>query len=152
MDAFNHVSSNVNKIYNELTKSSSSTHEVGGTAHMSLENLDEPYLYGIKYTAMPPHKRYRDMLQLSGGEKTVAALALIFSIHSFKPSPFFILDEVDAALEISNVAKVARFIKSKPQTDVGSGTGFQSIVISLKHNFYDKAQALIGVYRDSDRG
>ncbi|KAL9147307.1 hypothetical protein ABFS82_13G165600 [Erythranthe guttata] len=116
---------------------------------MSLENLDEPYLYGIKYSAMPPHKRYRDMLQLSGGEKTIAALALIFSIHSFKPSPFFIMDEVDAALDNSKVAKVASFIQSKsnPQTDAGSGTGFQSIVISLKHNFYDKAQALIGVYR-----
>ncbi|KAL8523126.1 hypothetical protein ACS0TY_013195 [Phlomoides rotata] len=165
MAAFNHISSNINKIYNELTKSNthsvggmSNTHAVGGTAYLNLENPDEPYLYGIKYSAMPPTKRYRDMSQLSGGEKTVAALALLFSIHSFKPSPFFILDEVDAALDNLNVAKVASFIRSKScggarlDQDVEFGSGFQSIVISLKDNFYDKAEALVGVYRDSDRG
>ena len=42
---------------------------------------------------MPPSKRFRDMEQLSGGEKTIAALSLLFAIHSFKPSPFFVLDE-----------------------------------------------------------
>ncbi|GFP85426.1 structural maintenance of chromosomes protein 1 [Phtheirospermum japonicum] len=163
MAAFNHISSNIDKIYNELTKSNthsvggaSSTHAVGGTAYLNLENPDEPYLYGIKYSAMPPTKRYRDMAQLSGGEKTVAALALLFSIHSFKPSPFFILDEVDAALDNLNVAKVASFIRSKSCGDSLDrdefGSGFQSIVISLKDNFYDKAEALVGVYRDSDRG
>lgn len=165
MEAFNHISSNIDKIYNELTKSNthsvggvSSTHAVGGTAYLNLENPDEPYLYGIKYSAMPPTKRYRDMSQLSGGEKTVAALALLFSIHSFKPSPFFILDEVDAALDNLNVAKVASFIQSKScggarfEQNVEFGSGFQSIVISLKDNFYDKAEALVGVYRDSDRG
>jgi structural maintenance of chromosome 1 len=47
---------------------------------------------------MPPLKRYRDMEELSGGEKTVAALSLIFAIHHFKPSPFYILDEIDDAL------------------------------------------------------
>lgn len=165
MQAFNHISSNIDKIYNELTKSNthlvggtSSTHAVGGTAYLNLENPDEPYLYGIKYSAMPPTKRYRDMSQLSGGEKTVAALALLFSIHSFRPSPFFILDEVDAALDNLNVAKVASFIRSKScggsfdHKDADFGSSFQSIVISLKDNFYDKAEALVGVYRDSDRG
>lgn len=90
MEAFNHISSNIDKIYNELTKSNtqsvggvSSTHAVGGTAYLNLENPDEPYLYGIKYSAMPPTKRYRDMAQLSGGEKTVAALALLFAIHRY---------------------------------------------------------------------
>ncbi len=58
---------------------------------------------------MPPMKRFRDMEQLSGGEKTVAALALLFAIHSFHPSPFFVLDEVDAALDNSNVSKVAAY-------------------------------------------
>ncbi|XP_051142865.1 structural maintenance of chromosomes protein 1 [Andrographis paniculata] len=165
MQAFNHISTNIDKIYNELTKSNANlvggttgTHAVGGTAFLNLENPDEPYLFGIKYSAMPPTKRYRDMSQLSGGEKTVAALALLFAIHSFRPSPFFILDEVDAALDNLNVAKVASFIRSKScggRTDhqeIELGSGFQSIVISLKDNFYDKAEALVGVYRDSDRG
>ncbi|XP_027365093.1 structural maintenance of chromosomes protein 1 isoform X1 [Abrus precatorius] len=155
MEAFHHISSNIDKIYKQLTKSN--THPLGGTAYLNLENEDDPFLHGIKYTAMPPTKRFRDMEQLSGGEKTVAALALLFSIHSFKPSPFFILDEVDAALDNLNVAKVAGFIRSKScegaraSQDADGGNGFQSIVISLKDTFYDKAEALVGVYRDSER-
>uniref|UniRef100_A0A5B7C5C0 Structural maintenance of chromosomes protein n=1 Tax=Davidia involucrata TaxID=16924 RepID=A0A5B7C5C0_DAVIN len=156
MDAFNYISGNIDKIYKQLTKSS--THPLGGTAYLNLDNEDEPFLHGIKYTAMPPTKRFRDMEQLSGGEKTVAALALLFSIHSYRPSPFFILDEVDAALDNLNVAKVAGFIRSKScegarsNQDAEGGSGFQSIVISLKDSFYDKAEALVGVYRDSERG
>ncbi|CAA6666449.1 unnamed protein product [Spirodela intermedia] len=136
----------------------SQTHPLGGTAYLNLENEDDPFLHGIKYTAMPPTKRFREMEQLSGGEKTIAALALLFSIHSFKPSPFFILDEVDAALDNLNVAKVAAFIRSKScgnmqgsQESSDGADGFQSIVISLKDSFYDKAEALVGVYRDSER-
>ncbi|KAB1200942.1 Structural maintenance of chromosomes protein 1 [Morella rubra] len=156
MDAFNHIANNIDKIYKQLTKSN--THPLGGTAYLNLENEDDPFLHGIKYTAMPPTKRFRDMEQLSGGEKTVAALALLFSIHSYRPSPFFILDEVDAALDNLNVAKVAGFIRSKScegargNQDPEGGSGFQSIVISLKDTFYDKAEALVGVYRDSERG
>ncbi|KFK34708.1 hypothetical protein AALP_AA5G181300 [Arabis alpina] len=155
MEAFNHISSNIDKIYKQLTKSN--THPLGGTAYLNLENEDDPFLHGIKYTTMPPTKRFRDMEQLSGGEKTVAALALLFSIHSYRPSPFFILDEVDAALDNLNVAKVAKFIRSKScqaardNPDADDGNGFQSIVISLKDSFYDKAEALVGVYRDVER-
>lgn len=155
MEAFDHISKGIDKIYKQLTKSH--THPLGGTAYLNLENEDEPFLHGIKYTAMPPTKRFRDMEQLSGGEKTVAALALLFAIHSFRPSPFFILDEVDAALDNLNVAKVAGFIRSKSCERIageqGSNgeCGFQSIVISLKDSFYDKAEALVGVYRDSER-
>ncbi|KAL5863837.1 hypothetical protein ACOSQ3_001351 [Xanthoceras sorbifolium] len=155
MDAFSNISGNIDKIYKQLTKSN--THPLGGTAYLNLENEDDPFLHGIKYTAMPPTKRFRDMEQLSGGEKTVAALALLFSIHSYKPSPFFILDEVDAALDNLNVAKVAGFIRSKScggtrsNQDADEGSGFQSIVISLKDSFYDKAEALVGVYKDSEK-
>lgn len=79
MKAFDHISKGIDEVYKELTKSHI-THPLGGTAYLILENEDEPFLHGIKYTAMPPTKRYRDIEQLSGGEKTVAALALIFSI------------------------------------------------------------------------
>ncbi|CAM8933284.1 unnamed protein product [Rhodiola kirilowii] len=153
MEAFSHISSNIDKIYKQLTKSN--THPLGGTAYLNLDNEDDPFLHGIKYTAMPPTKRFRDMEQLSGGEKTVAALALLFAIHSYRPSPFFILDEVDAALDNLNVAKVAGFIRSKScggarvNQEEDGGSGFQSIVISLKDSFYDKAEALVGVFRDS---
>jgi structural maintenance of chromosome 1 len=56
-------------------------------------------------------KRFRDMDLLSGGEKTVAALSLLFAIHSYHPAPFFVLDEVDAALDNVNVAKVSNYIR-----------------------------------------
>jgi len=79
MGAFDHISKGIDRIYKQLTKSH--THPLGGTAYLNLENEDEPFLHGIKYTAMPPTKRFRDMEQLSGGEKTVAALALLFAIH-----------------------------------------------------------------------
>lgn len=51
--------------------------------HKSLENTSEPYLGGIKYSVMPPAKRFRDLDQLSGGEKSIASLALLFTIHRF---------------------------------------------------------------------
>ncbi|XP_011627814.1 structural maintenance of chromosomes protein 1 [Amborella trichopoda] len=153
MEAFKHIETNIDRIYKQLTRSS--THPHGGTAYLNLDNEDDPYLHGIKYTAMPPTKRFREMEQLSGGEKTVAALALIFAIHSYRPSPFFILDEVDAALDNLNVAKVAGFIRAKSHNEKRDGEeydgqGFQSIVISLKDSFYDKADGLVGVYRDSE--
>ncbi|KAJ8527280.1 hypothetical protein K7X08_029757 [Anisodus acutangulus] len=154
MKAFNHIYGKIDKIYKQLKKSN--THHLGGTTYLNLDNEDEPFLHGIKYTAMPPTKYFRDMEQLSEGEKTVAALALLFSIHI--PSPFIILDEVDAALDNLNVAKVVGFIRSKSYggarltQDPEEGCGLQNIVISLKNNFYDKAEALVDVYRDADRG
>lgn len=79
MEAFNHILRNIDRIYNQLTWSN--THRLGGKAYLNLENVDEPFLHGINYTVMPPTKRFRVMEQLSGGEKTVAALAFLFSIH-----------------------------------------------------------------------
>jgi len=135
MDAFSKVSESIDQIYKDLTRT------VGSRAYLTLENLEEPYLEGIKYNAIPPNKRFRDMEQLSGGEKTVAALALLFAIHSYRPSPFFVLDEIDAALDISNVNKVAAYIKQRSKD-------LQFVVISLKDTFFEKADALIGIYRD----
>src|SRR4051812_33243766 len=101
-----------------------------------------PYLSGIKYHAMPPLKRFRDMEHLSGGEKTMAALALLFAVHSYQASPFFVLDEVDAALDNANVQKIAKYISEK------ASPGFQFIVISLKTALFQQSEALVGIYRD----
>lgn len=87
-------------------------------------------------------KRFQDMEQLSGGEKTVAALALLFAIHSYQPAPFFVLDEVDAALDNTNVAKIASYIRHHASND------FQFIVISLKGSLYEWYNSL--VYRDQE--
>ena len=138
-EAFGSIDSALKTIYTDMTKSSK--HPLGGNAYLSLDDSEEPYRGGMKFNAMPPMKRFRDMEQLSGGEKTVAALALLFAIHSYRPAPFFVMDEVDAALDNINVLKVCNYIRQR------SGD-FQCIVISLKDMFYERSKALIGICRD----
>lgn len=157
--AFSHISEQIGLIYKDLTRDASlpmggQAYEIPVSSHMTvillltinryldMEDGDEPYLDGIKYHAMPPLKRFRDMEHLSGGEKTMAALALLFAVHSYQPSPFFVLDEVDAALDNANVAKIANYIKDH------AGPGMQFIVISLKTGLFQGSEALVGIYRD----
>ena len=90
---------------------SDGSRDSGGMADLVLDNEEEPYLGGITYSVMPPGKRFRGMEQMSGGEKTVASLALLFALHSFRPAPFFVLDEVDAALDAKNVFRVSNYIR-----------------------------------------
>ena len=97
-----------------MTKSSK--HPLGGNAYLTLDDTEEPFKGGMKFNAMPPMKRFRDMYQLSGGEKTVASLALLFAIHSYHPAPFFVMDEVDAALDNS---KWLSFIMMKHLVGIG---------------------------------
>ena len=137
---FDIVSKNIKKIYSELT--ASRQYRTGGKAFLNHGGATHIFDDEIIFNAMPPGKPFREMQQLSGGEKSVASLALLFAIHSYKPSPFFILDEIDAALDTKNVDRVCRFIarKSKQNTQI--------IVISLKDKFFSAADSLIGVCKD----
>ncbi|KAI4692124.1 uncharacterized protein J4E84_003092 [Alternaria hordeiaustralica] len=143
MKAFNHISENIGGTYKDLTKSPQ--FPLGGQAYLDMEDSSEPYLAGLKYHAMPPLKRFRDMEHLSGGEKTIAALALLFAIHSYQPSPFFVLDEVDAALDNVNVSRVAKYVREH------ASPGMQFIVISLKAGFFQESETLVGVMRDQGK-
>lgn len=143
MKAFNHISENIGGTYKDLTKSPQ--FPLGGQAYLDMEDSTEPYLAGLKYHAMPPLKRFRDMEHLSGGEKTIAALALLFAIHSYQPSPFFVLDEVDAALDNVNVSRVAKYVREH------ASPGMQFIVISLKAGFFQESETLVGVMRDQGK-
>nr|WJN25064.1 condensin complex subunit [Farysia itapuensis] len=140
--AFYHISTQIDSVYKDLSRSKAAP--MGGSAYLSIENTDEPYLGGITYSVVPPMKRFRDITALSGGEKTMAALALLFAIHSFQPAPFFVLDEVDAALDSQNVAKVSNYIRQHASDQ------FQFIVISLKASLYERSQSLVGIYRDQE--
>ncbi|KAH8204049.1 hypothetical protein TruAng_001731 [Truncatella angustata] len=141
--AFSHIQEQISQVYKDLTRSDN--YPLGGQAYLDIEeDTDKPYLSGIKYHAMPPLKRFRDMEHLSGGEKTMAALALLFAIHSYQPSPFFVLDEVDAALDNTNVERIKNYIREH------AGPGMQFIVISLKTGLFQDSESLVGVYRDQE--
>ncbi|KAM9229322.1 structural maintenance of chromosomes protein 1B [Dugong dugon] len=135
---FEHVSVSIDQIYKKLCRNNSAQ------AFLSPENPEEPYLEGISYNCVAPGKRFMPMDNLSGGEKCVAALALLFAVHSFRPAPFFVLDEVDAALDNTNIGKVSSYIKEQTQEQ------FQMIIISLKEELYSRADALIGIYPEHD--
>ncbi|CAI4222154.1 unnamed protein product [Auanema sp. JU1783] len=133
-ECFEPVTQKIDEIYKALSRNASAQ------AFLGADNMEEPYLEGIQYNCVAPGKRFRPMDNLSGGEKTVAALALLFAIHGRNPAPFFVLDEIDAALDNTNIGKVASFIYDHAKDTM------QVIVISLKEEFYNKADALIGVY------
>ncbi|EAA07609.3 structural maintenance of chromosomes protein 1A [Anopheles arabiensis] len=128
----NHISDAIDAIYKQLSRNEAAQ------AYLGPDNPEEPYLDGINYNCVAPGKRFQPMSNLSGGEKTIAALALLFAIHSFQPAPFFVLDEIDAALDNTNIGKVASYIREKT-------TNLQTIVISLKEEFYCHADVLIGI-------
>jgi len=152
MAMFNKVAECIDGIYKELTKRVNAP--LGGSAFLALEDAGglDPFLAGVKYDVSPPNKRFRPMDQLSGGEKTVAALALLFAVHAFRPPPFFVMDEIDAALDNDNVGRVASYVRRRSRRNHDAATAdelpVQCLVISLKDNFFDRADALVGVYRD----
>ena len=131
---FKHVADGIDEIYKGLCQNPSAQ------AYLGAENAEEPYADGVTFNCVAPGKRFRPMDNLSGGEKTIAALALLFAIQSYQPAPFFVLDEVDAALDNTNIGKVVQYIKSQ------SKSRFQCIIISLKDEFFSNAETLVGVY------
>merc|ERR1711997_392814 len=138
MACFEHVSNTIDGIYKQLARNQSAQ------AFLGPENPEEPYLEGINYNCVAPGKRFQPMSNLSGGEKTIAALALLFAIHSFQPAPFFVLDEIDAALDNTNIGKVASYIESQRDK-------MNIMVISLKEEFYSHADALVGITTDTTK-
>jgi structural maintenance of chromosome 1 len=140
--AFEHIAHVIDGIYKDLTQVEGVP--LGGSAFLTtLESDQEGGLPGISFQAMPAGKRIRPMSQLSGGERTLAALALLFAIHDYQPSPFFVMDEIDAALDNVNVTRVGAYIRERAEEGE-----VQFVVISLKDNFYEKAHGLVGIHRD----
>merc|ERR1719375_1591108 len=131
MRCFRHVEASVSPNYRELTSYGG---REGGSAYLDLDDAEEPYSGGIQYTACPPGKRFFPMEFLSGGERSMASMALLFSMHSFQPPPFMVLDEVDAPFDRENTKKLIRYLKT---------VQFQCLVISLKDTFYAHSDAIV---------
>ncbi|GLH74612.1 chromosome partition protein Smc [Geothrix limicola] len=110
----------------------------GGSAHLSLEDPKNLLECGIEITAQPPGKTAKALTLLSGGEKALTAISLLFAIFHFKPSPFCVLDEVDAPLDEANVGRFAAMVQ-KMKTDT------QFIVITHQKPTMVAADTLYGV-------
>lgn len=108
-----------------------------------IDSLD-PFSDGVNFSVRPPKKSWKEVNKLSGGEKTLSSLSLIFALHYYKPTPLYFMDEIDAALDFKNVSIVADYIKKRTKDA-------QFIIISLRNNMFDLADKLIGVYKTYDK-
>jgi chromosome segregation protein len=110
----------------------------GGKADILLSDPDDVLESGIDIVARPPGKELRNLSLLSGGEKTLTALSLLFSIFKSRPSPFCLLDEVDAALDEANTERFARLVQEFADTS-------QFIVITHAKRTMSMCDVLYGV-------
>jgi chromosome segregation protein len=133
-ERFRHAFEQINKNFSELFQELFG----GGRGEMSLIEADDVLESGIDVIAQPPGKRLQNVLLLSGGEKAMAALALVLGIFHYRPSPFCLLDEVDAPLDEANVG---RFTDKVAQMAAGT----QFIVITHNKRTMEMARALYGV-------
>lgn len=113
---------------------------LGGDAELEYCDSLDPFLEGIAFSVRPNKKTWKRISNLSGGEKTLSSLALIFALHYYKPSPLYVMDEIDAALDFKNVSIVGNYIKERTKNT-------QFLIISLRNNMYELSDRLIGIYK-----
>ncbi len=109
-----------------------------GEAFLDLENKEEPLKEGMDIKVKLGTNKFLDIKSLSGGEKTLAALAFIFAIQEFNPAPFYLLDEVDAALDKKNSEKLSELIRKY-------SNNAQYVVISHNDSVISEADTIYGV-------
>uniref|UniRef100_A0A672P136 Structural maintenance of chromosomes protein n=1 Tax=Sinocyclocheilus grahami TaxID=75366 RepID=A0A672P136_SINGR len=132
MAGFNIITNKLKENYQMLT--------LGGDAELELVDSLDPFSEGIMFSVRPPKKSWKKIYNLSGGEKTLSSLALVFALHHFKPTPLYFMDEIDAALDFKNVSIVACYIYEQTKNA-------QFIIISLRNNMFEMADRLIGIYK-----
>lgn len=129
------------KTYNKIEKTFKGIFEsltTKGEAHMELENPETIFDGGVDFKVKLTGNKFLDVKSLSGGEKTMCALAFIFSLQEFEPSPFYLLDEVDAALDKKNSELLSKLIKKYADKA-------QYIVISHNDTIINEADQIYGV-------
>uniref|UniRef100_A0A4W4FM78 Structural maintenance of chromosomes protein n=1 Tax=Electrophorus electricus TaxID=8005 RepID=A0A4W4FM78_ELEEL len=132
MAGFNIITNKLKENYQMLT--------LGGDAELELVDSLDPFSEGIMFSVRPPKKSWKKIYNLSGGEKTLSSLALVFALHHYKPTPLYFMDEIDAALDFKNVSIVACYIYEQTKNA-------QFIIISLRNNMFEMADRLIGIYK-----
>nr|KAG5701435.1 hypothetical protein BaRGS_032767 [Batillaria attramentaria] len=132
MAGFAVITSKLKEMYQMIT--------LGGDAELELVDSLDPFSEGIVFSVRPPKKSWKNISNLSGGEKTLSSLALVFALHHYKPTPLYVMDEIDAALDFKNVSIVANYIKERTRNA-------QFIIISLRNNMFELADRLVGIYK-----
>ena len=132
MSAFQVITSKLKQMYQMIT--------LGGDAELELVDSLDPFSEGVVFSVRPPKKSWKNISNLSGGEKTLSSLALVFALHHYKPSPLYVMDEIDAALDFKNVSIVGNYIKERTKNA-------QFIIISLRANMFELADRLVGIYK-----
>ncbi len=129
-EKFDDISKEFDKVFKEMFG--------GGKGTLELMEDEDLLEAGIKIIAQPPGKKLQNMMQLSGGEKALTAIALLFAIQNLKPSPFCLLDEIEAALDESNVGRFAKYLHKLTKFT-------QFIVITHRRGTMERADRLYGI-------
>ncbi len=129
-EKFAEIAKEFDKVFKELFG--------GGKGTLELMEDEDILEAGIRIIAQPPGKKLQNMMQLSGGEKALTAIALLFAIQNLKPSPFCLLDEIEAALDENNVARFAKYLHKLTKYT-------QFIVITHRRGTMEKADRLYGI-------
>lgn len=129
-EKFAEISKEFDKVFKELFG--------GGKGTLELMEDEDILEAGIRIIAQPPGKKLQNMMQLSGGEKALTAISLLFAIQNLKPSPFCLLDEIEAALDESNVSRFAKYLHKLTRNT-------QFIVITHRRGTMESADRLYGI-------
>ena len=129
MKTFNHINENFKEVFHQLSE---------GEGELKLECPDDPLNGGMTIEAQPRDKKLQRLESMSGGEKSLTALAFVFAIQKYMPSPFYAFDEVDASLDTMNVERIAHMIENQSKDT-------QFIVVSHRKPMIESANRTIGV-------
>lgn len=135
LDAYNAINTNFKDVFAKLSE---------GEGTLVLENKDDPFAGGLTFEANIRDKKNQKLAGMSGGEKSLTALAFVFAIQKYMPSPFYAFDEVDMHLDGPNVERLASIITNQSKSA-------QFVVVSLRKPMLDNADRMIGVTQ-KDKG
>ena len=130
LESYDKVDKDIREIFNKMTT---------GNAWLEIQNEDDIFSSGISYLVQFPNKPKRESTSISGGEKTLAAITFLLALQKLKPSPFYLLDEVDAHLDALNTERLSKILEER-------ASGSQMIMVSLKDSVVQKAKLIYGVF------
>lgn len=135
LDTFEQVDTHFQELYAILFP--------GGNAQLVLTDPEDPDNTGVEFIALPRGKKLKKMSLLSGGEQSLSALALLFAVNAVRPCPFFILDEVEAALDDSNLRRFVHFVNQMRHST-------QFLIVTHQRRTMEMADVLYGVSMQAD--